>query len=584
MPGALTRTWFVATSPRNPAKLRQELELVSRFDGKNWWEKDDRDQLIHQLQFAELLAESDFFEGSISEDYPAFAARERLRAPQMLGFAHVDEAQILHITPAGWQLIRNEQVNELFLRQLLKWQFPSWQHGGNPRTRWRYEAHQAAGVHPFRETLCVALELDGITKDEIAIFLLPCLGPDAFAQAISKVRKFRQDLAAVSGARPRKEFVTQTYFDELRNVYAKDIREGRISTRQTPAERGRELEHFLHTKQRNLRDYADAAMRYFRYTGLFTQRGNRLVLSNVTDAQRILDELEVPLRTDYSDCAAFYSYLGDPTVPQFPWEQPSELVNRLAEFGERLNELSNALGIPAPVLPAVSLDEQCRWTQEQVTALTLEKLRLDWTLEEIIQFYDDVLRRRVSHPPLFMEWNTWRAFLYLNRYCQLQPNFSLDLEWLPISHAGGRQPDIELVYCGKYAVAVEVTLSQGNRQFFTESEPVTRHVERFQERVDMEAFGLFIAPTLNESAIDWFQYNARRKGIAIVPLELEQFRTLLVAWSTNFHPERLYGLLKAGRQACIEADDATTWLAKMRQLVANAMLVLGVAEAREAAT
>jgi len=312
-------------------------------------------------------------------------------------------------------------------------------------------------------------------------------------------------------------------------------------------------------------------MRYFRYTGLFTQQGNRLVVSNVMDARRVLDELDIPLRTDYGDVAAFYGYLGDPIIPQFPWEQPSELVNRLAELREHLDELSDALRIPVPILPTVSLDEQCRWVQEQLTALTLEKLRLDWTLGEIIQSYDDILRRRVSHPPLFMEWNTWRAFLYLNRYCLLQPNFSLDLEWLPISHAGGRQPDIELVYCGKYAVAVEVTLSRGNRQYFTESEPVTRHVERFQERVDVEAFGLFIAPILNESAIGWFQYNAKQKDIAVVPLDLEQFGALLVAWSADFHPEKLYDLLTAGRQACIEADDAAAWLAKMRQLVADAV-------------
>jgi len=76
VPGALTRTWFATTSPRNPAKLRQELELLSRFDGKHWWKRDDQDQLVHQLQFAKLLAESDFFEGSISKRYPTLAARD----------------------------------------------------------------------------------------------------------------------------------------------------------------------------------------------------------------------------------------------------------------------------------------------------------------------------------------------------------------------------------------------------------------------------------------------------------------------------------------------------------------------------
>ncbi len=569
MPGALTRTWFVTTSPRNPAKVRQELELLSRFDGKCWRKKNKRDQLVHQLEFAELLAESDFFGGNISERYPTLAARDRLRAPQMLGFVYVDEARIIHVTPAGWQLVRNEHVNDLFLRQLLKWQFPSWQHGGNPRTRWRYEVHLAAGVHPFRETLRVALELDGVTKDEIAIFLLPCPSPSAFTQAIPKISRFRQALSTISGARPRKEFVTQTYLNELRRVYADDIEEGRIGIRETLAEQGRELEHFLDTKRRNLRDYADAAMRYFRYTGLFTQRGSKLVASNVTDARRILDELDVPLQPNYDDPDVFYKYLGDSTIPQFPWERPSELAIRLTTLQSHLEELSGSLEIPMPVMPAVSLNEQCRWAQEQVTALTLQRLRLDWTLDEIFQSYDDILHRRVSHPPLFMEWNTWRAFLYLNRYCQLQPNFSLDLEWLPISHAGGRQPDIEIIYCGKYAVAVEVTLSGGDRQYFTESEPVTRHVERFQERVGIETFGLFVAPTLSESAVDWYQYNARRKGIIVVPLKLEQFQTLLSAWSTDFDPDGLYDFLTAGRQSCLAADDPVAWLAEVHQLVAN---------------
>jgi len=157
----------------------------------------------------------------------------------------------------------------------------------------------------------------------------------------------------------------------------------------------------------------------------------------------------------------------------------------------------------------------------------------------------------------------------ITRYCSLKTNFSLDLEWLPISHAGGRESDIELIYCGKYAVAVEVTLSQGNRQFATETEPVTRHVERFQKKVGIEAFGLFVAPTLNESTADWFQYNARRKNIAVIPLTLDQFKALLNAWADDFAPEQLYDLLVEGHQTCLEEDDAPSWLSRMQQVVAD---------------
>ena len=426
MGGALTRTWFMTTSPRNPAKIRQELELLSRFDGRNWWEKDQQGLRIHQLQFAQLLAESDFFEGTISSRYPDLSARDRLRAPQMLGFVYIAN-DVLHITPAGWQLIRGESIRDLFLRQMLKWQFPSWQHGGNPKTRWRYQKFLEGGVHPFRETLRVALELEGITKHEIALFLLPALTPQAFNRAVDKIREFRHELQSISGLRPRREFLQQVYESELQRIYAEDIRLGRIGIRETPAEGGRELQHFIHTKGRNLQDYADAVMRYFRYTGLFTLRGNRLVVSNVMKARQLL-AVDLPLRTDYENVATFYEYLGNPSIPQLPWETPSELQARLEQLSSEIKNLSTALGRPTPQPPERPLLDLCHWMENQISSLRLELLRQRWDIEEVTRFYTDILRRRVPVPSLFMEWNTWRAFLRLNHYCSLRPNFSLDLE------------------------------------------------------------------------------------------------------------------------------------------------------------
>lgn len=89
MPGALTRTWFLPTSPRSPSKVRDELALLARFDGCEWWERDAAGNLVNQMRFAELLENSDFYEGTVSEGNEAFAARDRLRAPQMLGLVRV---------------------------------------------------------------------------------------------------------------------------------------------------------------------------------------------------------------------------------------------------------------------------------------------------------------------------------------------------------------------------------------------------------------------------------------------------------------------------------------------------------------
>ena len=66
---------------------------------------------------------------------------------QTYGFAYIDSDRILMITDAGHRLIRGERIQELFLKQMLKWQYPSWQHGGNIRTRHLYPRVDEMGIH-----------------------------------------------------------------------------------------------------------------------------------------------------------------------------------------------------------------------------------------------------------------------------------------------------------------------------------------------------------------------------------------------------------------------------------------------------
>ena len=71
---------FVTTSPRTPAKMIPEIELLNtHFAGQKW-------NTETQLAFMELLKEENFFNGEGAND-PAFSARDRInRAPKSLGF------------------------------------------------------------------------------------------------------------------------------------------------------------------------------------------------------------------------------------------------------------------------------------------------------------------------------------------------------------------------------------------------------------------------------------------------------------------------------------------------------------------
>ena len=89
---------FFTTSPRTPAKMIPEIELLcDKFQGRPW-------NRTTQEQFIDELAESSFFEGTGSPSDKAFSARDRInRAPKALGF--VDLKPNIALTDAGHALI-----------------------------------------------------------------------------------------------------------------------------------------------------------------------------------------------------------------------------------------------------------------------------------------------------------------------------------------------------------------------------------------------------------------------------------------------------------------------------------------------
>lgn len=71
---------FMTTSPRTPAKMVPEIELlIKNFQGQHWNKES-------QIKFMEVLRDEQFFNGEGKND-PSFSARDRInRAPQSLGF------------------------------------------------------------------------------------------------------------------------------------------------------------------------------------------------------------------------------------------------------------------------------------------------------------------------------------------------------------------------------------------------------------------------------------------------------------------------------------------------------------------
>lgn len=548
---AKTRTWFIPTSPRSPYKIQNEFKLFSKFEGVDWNKRGEAGNYINQIKFAQLLKKSDFFEGDISDTNPDFSGRERCRPIWMLGFAYKDENKVIKITPAGDRLLNNDRLEQLFLKQLLKLQFPSWQHGGMPTHAWRYPTERME-CQPFIETIRVVMETNGVTKYELAMFLLPALNKEDFDCAIEKIKEFREGLKEIkNGKKPKNEYIFDCHLKEFRQVYSEDIENGEISTRETTT---KTIRDFLLKKRRNSLDYADAVRRYFMYTGMFTLSGNKLIISpeRCGDAERLLSELNIDVVPFYNNLEEFYNYLGDPELPSLPWETVTELEERINNIKTKIESIRNEINIidsnyTKEALRQFSVDRNVKELSKYESYLLTyqfeikkdlfeQEMKRQDRMQEIINYYPKIVEKDVIAPAIDFEWNTWRAMLALGDG-NVVPNLKLDNELQPLDTAGGGVSDLEVYYefdGAEYVLLIEVTLSDGKRQYDTESEPVTRHVAEFQGETKKDVFSLFIAPKINENTPEYFHlyfqdrmHPAAEDYITIIPITLDYFISFL---------------------------------------------------------
>jgi hypothetical protein len=283
---------------------------------------------------------------------------------------------------------------------------------------------------------------------------------------------------------------------------------------------------------------------------MFSRTEERLIISRMrqTQVQRILDEMTFSI-VPYDNVNYFYSEFGNPDLPVLPWENVTDLKAEIADMRSHIVRAKDKLrGRILPTLiptiqpePAPSVENLMQYSYElkaQLHATSQQVLSMDLAtpdgIQQIIDMYQRVVDRDIVEPPLFMEWNTWRAFLALDYFHLLKPNLELDDNLWPISVAGGRKSDMEIYYYEDYVVLVEVTLSYGERQYYTEAEPVTRHVAQFQAKELMEGgrkvFGLFIAPRIHLNTVRHFHLHLKHDltpeaggVITIIPLVLNEF-------------------------------------------------------------
>lgn len=547
-------TLFFFTSPRTPFKMRPEIDLLAReFHGQRWIANASL-----QAAFMRKLAQLPEFEGSCSQKDPALSARDRItRGPKSLGLV---DLKCIALTPAGKRFLDDDQADEAILRQLLKFQLPSPFHKANPKVA------RTFCIRPYLEMLRLVKTLGRLSFDELTVFGMCLTDWHDFDKTVEEIRQFRIDKERNKG-RYRK-FLEEQRAKAIAKAFRQQISQGKIKTRESSKV---SLDGFIKKKTGNLRDYADACVRYLRATGLVTVSNPGRTIS-IIESRR--DEVDFILKTVARDPvfaddeSAYCRHLFNADSPRLLTDDRDVLV-RKAVACRAVESQTDAVPMETVALKKALRRAKEAQRQGAVNAQVTE-LKSFAKYDEVVAMFDSIRSKDVYDPPLALEWNVWRAMTMMDGG-DIRANLTFDDAGNPLSTAPGNNPDIVCDY-GDFTVTVEVTLMSGIKQYDAEGEPVARHLGDVKAKTGKDAYCLFVAPTVNPSAISHFymlhQTNVRHYGgkSVIVPVTLKRFVGMLKQ-SRNCgyvpSPEKVRAFCEFSKVAAKSADDEEDWYAKV---------------------
>lgn len=552
------RLLFFTTSPRSPLKMIPEIKILAdNFTDKKW-------NVKSQTEFMQLLIEDGCFNGEGSQENLDFSARDRInRAPKALGF--VDLKPTINLTDAGATLLSAKRKEEVLLRQLLKFQLPSPYHTASDKGVTDFY------VKPYLEIIRLINYFGSLTFDEVMLFGLQLTDYREFNKIVNMINEFRKEKVLRKGC--YKE-LRKEYLDNLiETVYQDKIKIGKTKTRESS---DKSLIKFISTKRRNLRDYTDACFRYLRATGIVnvSYRGKSISISHSfqKDVEYILENISrKPLFVD--DTKKFKEYLFNPDIPALYTDNRKSIVNKLCELTQKNEEIF--LKFSLLDLKDLLYDTLEKKKFELIARQTLD-IKDYKEYDDIMNTFDDIENKNLLDIPLMLEWNVWRSMTMLDDG-NIRANLKFDDDGKPMSTALGNVADIECDY-KDFGLTVEVTMAGGQRQYETESEPVSRHLAKYKNLTKKPAYCLFIAPKISEACIAHF-YTLHKVNVSyyggtsiIIPIELRTFRKMVEdSYRASYRPNsyQIKSLFDYSSKLINNVENEVEWYSKITDRFLN---------------
>ena len=473
----------------------------------------------------------------------------------MIGKLEGLSGRSFEITPNGYRLIQAKIITaqqECFLRSLAIYRIPS-------LIEKRYDSDSFSPLHFI---LCIinGLNVAGystkFTFQEFALFVQTATPIDGLDSIIQNIVSFREGRHKAKG-----------------NVRAYD------------------REHFeniamnLGCKLGTLGDYADLSFRYLKATGLFRNIGKGIMLSPFRTRLAVLlrDEENVVL----SDQTYLHTlWLG----VQFPTDNAVSSHIIVSDLASQLRECGIKVQVPPDETSLIDLEIKRHELEAMLLQLDEQKYAAKQVgeIDEIMVWMQAILNRRSAklingdtvvipkgEGPAYLEWVIWRSFLAIDNLCN-EPwearRFQIDQDFLPVHCAPGGGPDMVFEF-ENVIIVVEVTLTNSSRQEATEGEPVRRHVAQYAKEATKPVYGLFIALEIDTNTAhrfrsgDWYLSDDSKISLDIVPMTLEDFKTILASGQNHFIdvPVLLHQLMIECRAKANQ--DAPQWKASISSII-----------------
>ena len=565
----MKKPWSISTTVRNPERLRDFLAVLKQLEGQPF---NSENQIKYQILLIQnklykpidLTKEQEEYFDDIEKEMPFDVAKEifatqNYEDPAMRGRNSVapmnkmglciakNSAEGVKITPLGeYFLSEDYDLGKLFFIHFLKWQLP------NPASR-TFSENDGFNIKPFIGSLHLINEANklwakagnepvGISKDEFSLFAPTLIDYKNIKQQAKRLIEYRTGIRSQKDDKSRKKF---------RDAFRKKFAESFLETSKSG-----EIEKLL----KNLKDYGDNTIRYFRLTRFLHIRGGGFYVD--LEPRRTIElkklfatDNAVPLEFENAD--QYIEYLADIKQPVLPWETKKELEKIAISLNTDVQNYIKDLESKAEKIPAFAFQkiemldtEELKQHIEELRAYRrkLQELETHFESQDTskIQEYIDALKnihQSENKKSIELEKLSALALNALNDALEIKPNYPVGDDNEPTFTAPANKPDIECFY-EKFNSVCEVTMLTDRSQWYNEGQPVMRHVREFEKtHAEKSTYCLFIAPRLHQDTIEtfWMSIKYGYKGATqrIVPLSISQFIRLL---------ESLLEIKKPGKQ------------------------------------